>query len=277
MKQLVKSTIMFITSLVLFTAVVYAWFASFDTSHIQPVNVSVSDGSPLAYEITYYTKDHVYKYDVSTNDILIYDESTMTFIPQDALPIDGPSYAFQQMFTGEFDPIIEEYNTENNVIVEITMAFNGDPVTLKNKIFSAPETSSEAVSLYPYTTSRPYYLSEVTQVQLMVSKDYNAYATGQNKFDVLNQAFDSIDVNQNLIYPMHSFYTNDVYTGILDLGNVELTTDVTSYKFYYNFSYDDTKINDIFLNENMSLAIDNLSSMVFFSDIKFSIMIGGNS
>ena len=111
----------------------------------------------------------------------------------------------------------------------------------------------------------------------MVSKDYNLYVTGENKFDALDQAFDSLDVNQNLVYPMHSFYTNDVYTGILDFGNTEITTNVTSYKLYYNFSYYDTKINDIFLSENMSLAIDNLSSMVFFSDIKFSIMIGGNS
>lgn len=41
MKQLLKSTIMFITSLVLFTAVVYAWFTNSNVSNIQPVNASM--------------------------------------------------------------------------------------------------------------------------------------------------------------------------------------------------------------------------------------------
>lgn len=37
MKQLLKATIMFITSLILFTAVVYAWFTNSNYSNIQPV------------------------------------------------------------------------------------------------------------------------------------------------------------------------------------------------------------------------------------------------
>lgn len=41
MKQLVKATIMFIASLSLFTAVVYAWFTNSNESNIQPVNASM--------------------------------------------------------------------------------------------------------------------------------------------------------------------------------------------------------------------------------------------
>lgn len=39
MKQLLKATIMFISSLALFTAVVYAWFTNSNYSNIQPMNV----------------------------------------------------------------------------------------------------------------------------------------------------------------------------------------------------------------------------------------------
>jgi hypothetical protein len=41
MKQLLKATIMFIASLALFTAVVYAWFTNSNYSNIQPINANV--------------------------------------------------------------------------------------------------------------------------------------------------------------------------------------------------------------------------------------------
>lgn len=41
MKQLLKASIMFIASLTLFTAVVYAWFTNSNFSNIQPINQSV--------------------------------------------------------------------------------------------------------------------------------------------------------------------------------------------------------------------------------------------
>jgi len=41
MKQMLKSVIMLITSIILFTAVVYAWFALSNESNIQPINGSV--------------------------------------------------------------------------------------------------------------------------------------------------------------------------------------------------------------------------------------------
>ena len=41
MKQLLRASITLIASIVLFTAVVYAWFTNSDNSHIQPVNQSV--------------------------------------------------------------------------------------------------------------------------------------------------------------------------------------------------------------------------------------------
>jgi hypothetical protein len=41
MKQMLKSVIMLITSIVLFTAVVYAWFALSNESNIQPINGNV--------------------------------------------------------------------------------------------------------------------------------------------------------------------------------------------------------------------------------------------
>ena len=277
MKQLLKASIMFITSLVLFTAVVYAWFVNFDEAHVQPISATLTDGSPIPYEIKYYTKDHVYKYDVATKSVLVYDEATATYVPQRAFPIDIPAFSFSNMFTHEYDPVIEENNFDKNVIAEITMNFTGDAVTLRSKILSDISLANQAVSSYPYQTSRPYYLTEALRVQSMISKDFNGFSEGSNKFTSLNTAFNSVDVNQNLIYGMYSFYENDTYTGVVDFGNILLTNDVTSYKLYYNFTYDDTKINELLAYENMDVVVDNMNVMVFFPDIKFNIVLGGNS
>lgn len=277
MRQLIKSSVMLITSIMLFTAVVYAWFAMSNTNEVQPLSATLTDGSPIAYEIKYYTKHHIYKYDMNANSVLVYDELAGTYVAQEALSIDLPSYAFNGVFMSEYDPIIAENNLEKNVIVEITMAFDGSPITLRNSIYSDPLIGSEAVANYPYSTSRPYYVTEVSLVQTLISKDYNNFLENENKYDTLTNVFNSVDLNMNLIHPMYSFYDNQNYQARVDFGNVELTTDVTSYKIYYNFTYDEAMINQFLATENISVDIDLMSYIVFFQDVKFSIVIGGNS
>jgi len=275
MKQLVKAALMFIMSLSLFTAVVYAWFSIGDQTHIQPISATTTDGSPIPYEIKYYTKNNVYKHDSNSNRVLVYNTNTSTYVQQSAWSIDKPSYAFNGMFMNEYDPIIDENNIEKNVIAEITIALTGDPITLRNTILADSELASEAIALYPYTTSRPYYVSEAARVQTFISKDFNNFAEGANKYQTLNTVFNSVDINQQLVYPMFSFYQDDVYHAIMDLGSTQLTTDVTLYKLYYNFSYYESKIDEILAYENLYTNIDTMSFMVFFSDIKFTIMVGG--
>lgn len=276
MKQLIKATLMFIMSLSLFTAVVYAWFSVGDHTVIQPISATLSDGSAVNYEIKYYTKNNVYKYDVNTNQVLVYQASTGTYVPQSSLPINHPTYSFTNMFLHEYDPIIPENNYEKNVIVEISMALIADSLTIRNSIISDKDLSTDVVSLYPYSTSRPYYVSEAAQIQTLISKDYNNYQEGSNKYTALSTVFNSVDVNQNLIYPLYNFYQNDEYSPVLNLGSTQLTSDVSSYKLYYNFTYYDSKIDEFLAYENMMVDVDNMSFMVFFPDIKFSIVIGGN-
>ena len=80
MKQMLKSVIMLITSILLFTAVVYAWFTISNDSYINPVNVGVTNDFDYDFEVRYYTKDYVYRYNQEILAIEVYDTSTSSCI-----------------------------------------------------------------------------------------------------------------------------------------------------------------------------------------------------
>lgn len=276
-KGLFIAVLQLIFSFLLLSTVIFAWFSLSDHAGVDPVEVSVTDGAPLPFEIKYYTKEHVYKYDSTSNQVLVYDTVSMTYILPEASPFDSPTYTFNGVFINHYDPIVAENNLDNNLIVELFIDFNTtEPITFENVIAADPFIASAAVTAYPYTTSRPYYASEVTYVQSFVSKDYNAFSDGDNKYDTLNTLFNQTDINSNLIYPKQSFYNNDIYGRTIDLGAVNLTTDIASYKLYYNFSYYETKIDAFLAFENITVDVDNMDHILFFQDMKFKISVGGN-
>jgi len=277
MRSMIQSVIFLITSILLLSVAVFAWFTNTNRAHVQPLSVSVTDGSPIPYEIRYYTKDNVYKFDIDANSVLVFDEMSGSYVAQNALVIDQPSYAFNGTFMSDYDPLIEENNLEKNVIVEITLEFSGNAATLRNTLVSDKLLSNFAVANYPYTTSRPYYVTEAALVQSIISKDHNNFLEGENKYDTLNNVFNQMDGNGDPIHPIYSFYQDDVYTGSVNFGNVTITSDITQYKLYYNFSYDEARIDSFLVNENIDVVIDNMSFIVFFQDVKFSIVVGGNS
>ncbi|PKK93436.1 MAG: hypothetical protein CVV61_04700 [Tenericutes bacterium HGW-Tenericutes-6] len=277
MRSMIQSVIFLITSILLLSVAVFAWFTNTNRAHVQPLSVSVTDGSPLPYEIKYYTKDNIYKFDIPSNSVLVYDASSSSFVAQESLPIDNPSFTFNGAFMNDYDPIIEENNLEKNVIVEITIDFEGNGASIRNSLYSDKLISNFAVANYPYTTSRPYYVTEAALVQSLISKDYNNFLEGENKYDTLNNVFNQMDGNGDPIHPIYSFYQDDVYTGSVNFGNVTITSDITQYKLYYNFSYDEARIDSFLVNENIDVVIDNMSFIVFFQDVKFSIVVGGNS
>ncbi|PKK99261.1 MAG: hypothetical protein CVV57_03595 [Tenericutes bacterium HGW-Tenericutes-2] len=277
MKQMLKSVIMLITSILLFTAVVYAWFTISNDSYINPVNVGVTNEFDYDFEVRYYTKDYVYRYNQEILAIQVYDTSTSSWISPTDLP-GGTVYLIDGVFISQYDVLIPENNIKSNLIMEISVTFkNTAPLLFSQKMISNTDLSSQVISSMILETSRPYYVSEVSNIQTLLSDSYNHYAEEFNKYSILNTEFGLVDGSSNLIYPKHSFYQNGSYQSTLLLGDNVIYPGSTE-RYYYNFSYDAQKVNQFFTAEFQSTPYDitNIPAILFFQDIQV-VLIGGNS
>ena len=277
MKQMLKSVIMLITSILLFTAVVYAWFTISNDSYINPVNVGVTNDFDYDFEVRYYTKDYIYRYNQEILAIEVYDTSISSWISPTDLP-GGPVYLIDGVFISQYDVLIPENNVKSNLIMEISVTFkNTAPLLFSQKMISNTDLSSQVISSMNLDTSRPYYVSEVSNIQTFLSDSYNYYAEEFNKYSILNTEFNSVDGSSNLIYPKHSFYQNGSYQSTLLLGDNVIYPGSTE-RYYYNFSYDAQKVNQFFTAEFNSTPYDitNIPAILFFQDIQV-VLIGGNS
>lgn len=278
MKHMLKSMIMLITSIFLFTAVVYAWFTLSNESNIQPANFDVTDGFAFDYEIRYYTKDYMFKFDQATESILVYDTSTSSWVSPMILP-GGPVYLIDGVFISQYDVLIPENNYKDNLIIEINVNFTNDvPILISQKLFADPSRSDSVVSSMTLETSRAYYVSEVSNIQSFLSDAYNAYGDTFNKYEVLNTEFGLKDGSNNFVYPMYSFYVNDVYNETVELGQSVIQPNST-HRYYYNFTYDDLRVNAFFNQEFPSATYDitSIPTILFFQDIQMTIYGGSNS
>ena len=277
MKQMLKSVIMLITSILLFTAVVYAWFTISNDSYIRPIDIGITNEFDYDYEIKYYTKDYVYRYNQNTQTIEVYHAATSSWISPVNLP-GGPVYLIDGVFISQYDVLIPENNYKNNLIMEISVVFkNTAPLLFSQKMIADPIISSQVVSSMTLDTSRAYYVSEVSNIQTFLSESYNHYSEEFNKFDVLNQEFSTLDGSNNLIYPKHSFYQNGSYQPNLELGDTVIYPGSTQ-RYYYNFSYDALKVNQFFNSEFQSATYDvsSIPAILFFQDIQV-VLIGGSN
>jgi hypothetical protein len=276
MKQMIKASIMFITALSLFVTVVFAWFTLTNESNINQVNFDVVDGFSFEYEIKYFTKDYIYKYDPTTQSILVYDASISSWVSPVNLP-SGSVYLIDGIFISQYDVLIPENNYKDNIIIEISIEFTNEIPMLITKRLIADQSIAEAVvPTFNLETSRPYYLSEVSNIQTLISNSYNHYDDTFNKYSMLNTEFNLLDVNNDFIYPMYSFYQNSIYQSTIELGD-SLIQPNSTYKFYYNFTYDEILINQFFNQEfqNVTYSLSNIPMILFFQDIQMTIY-GGN-
>ena len=277
MKQMVLAMIMLISSIFMFAAVVYAWFTLTNESNVQPVNFEITDGFTFDYEIKYYTKDYIYKYDQDTQSVLVYDSSSSSWISPMNLP-GGPVYLIEGVFISQYDVLIPENNQNNNLIVEISVIFTNDvPMLVSQKLVADSSISSQIVSSLNLETSRAYYVSEVSNIQTFLSDSYNAYGETFNKYEILNTEFNLRDGSNNFIYPPYSFYQNDIYQTTIEMGDSVIQPDSTRH-FFYNFTYDDLRVNAFFDQEFQSSVYDvtSIPLILFLQDIQMVISEGGN-
>jgi hypothetical protein len=268
---------MFITSLSLFVTVVFAWFTLSNESNMQLANIQVVDGFSFDYEIKYYSKDYIFKFDQNLQTILVYNASTSSWVTPMNLP-GGPVYLIDGVFLSQYDILIPENNYKNNLIIELSVDFTNDvPIVVSHKLDANPAISNQVISSMILETNRAYYVSEVSNVQSLISNAYNAYSDTFNKYSILNTEFNLRDGSNNLIYPKHSFYQNNVYQSTIEFGSTVIQPNSTL-NYYYNFSYDTQRVNNFFSQEFHSSVYDvsNIPMILFFQDIQM-VIYGGNN
>jgi len=277
MKAMIKSTLSLFIAFILLFSVAYAWFTNTNRSHVSPVSYNVTQGVAYDYEIKYYTKDHVFKFDSQTQTLYVYNASSLSWVLPHELP-ELSNQVINGAIIGKYDALIPENNANNNVLIEINVNFtNSEPMTLAQTLKADTSFSSSIVSSLTLDTTRPYYVSEVAFVQNFLSSSYNSYDDTFNKYNVLTTEFNRKDGFNNFIYTKHSFYQNNIYQSSIFLGS-DVFEPQSTLRYYYNISYDELRVSQIFNSEfqNTSYNITNIPTVLFFQDLYISILGGSN-
>lgn len=277
MRAIIVSLMSFIMAFMLFATAVFAWFTLSDQTNMELLNSNVTTGLAFDYEIKYYTNDYIYKYDSLSGSIKVYDVISSSWVSPENLP-GNPEFLLDGVFISKYDVLIPENNYNNNLIIEININFtNNAPIQFSQKMISQKSLSSAVISSMTLDTSRPYYVSEVAEVQTLLSNSYNHQSATYNKYNDLTTLFNSKDGSNNLIYPKNSFYQNNVYGSVLELGTNTIEANSTL-RYYYNISYDAARVNSFFTSEfqNSNMTLSNIPFILFFQDITIGFIGGVN-
>lgn len=281
-RRIVISSIQLVLSLATLIVVSLAWFAISTEVQTTPIELNVGSGLIASYEIKFYTVDKVYKYDQNINDILVWNGVDAWVTPTYHDP-ELSTFPFSGIFLNQYDPLIDLNNVNNQLFIELKLVYDVDENSAISVDFDSDiSLATDSLATFGYTTSRPYYLSEVLYIQQMESNAYAANPEGTNIFNQLKTDFNQVDINNDLIYPKYSFYTqiNDpisqpetYYITSLSTPNINLTANqaLSEVYLYFKFSYIDSMIEYIISNENVNIAINNGNGIIFFQDIKIGI------
>ncbi len=267
-KHVLIAILQLILTLSMLTMVFYAWFSLSDRSTTSPFEVQITSGISYSYKLTYYTQEAVYQYDPIDDQIKRYDTSTGLFVTSSSWPSGYHSFTSFGIFINQYDPLLSVNNTYNNIIVEMRLELENDAVmTFTNSFFADASIAAAAVSQYGYSTSRPYYASEVVYVQQMISNQYINSPVGTNLYTNLTTQF-----SNTTTYPRKSFYgTNNTYNRTLALDNITAITPNETIIIYYNFSYFESKIASFLTTENIQINVANMPYILFYQDIKIQV------
>ena len=267
-KRLIISIIQLILSSAAFVVVTFAWFSLSIQTSTGPIDLSVSPGYIDTAELTYYTFDNIYRFDDSTDSIVVYDNG-LWVTPTYTDTVDA-GYPFNGIFINEYDPIIPENNINNFIFLELHLTYQVDEdKTINIDMYSDTNIGTDALNAFGYVTSRPYYLSEAIYIQTMFSTAYTAEPEGTNLFTDL-----STDFEDTLTYPLTSFYgTNDTYATSYNIEQTTLSASAPTFDIYlyFKFSYYTDKLEDIITFEDYNVSINGSDAIRLFQDIKIYI------
>lgn len=271
-RKLAISIINLIIASAAFIVVTFSWFSISDTVSTSPVNLSVSPGTFEEYEIKYYTVNSVFKYDQNIDAILVYDENSLSWNLPTYDELFGINYTFDGIFINQYDPLIPLNNLNNNLIIELYVKYKTDiDLTILQSVITHPSLADEAINEIGYQTSRPYFLSEVVYLQMMIDNKYQNILEGENIYNNLIADFNTLDGSNQLVYPLMPFYDeSDNSLSSIDFGQTVLQGNNVENElyFYLNISYYENKILEFLSSEQLEVSISNLNFIVFFQDLK---------
>lgn len=280
-KRLFMAVTGLVLSLITLIVISFSWFAISTEVQTSPLELNVGTGLIAQYEIKFYTVNKVYKYDQPSDSILVWNGSGwVSPVYEDP---DLTSFPFSGIFLNQYDPLIDLNNVNNQVFIELKLVYDIDQdSTLSINFNSDLDIATGSISTFGYSTSRPYYLSEVLYIQQMQTNTYSANPDGNNIYNTLSSDFNQLDINENLVYPKYSFYTqinNPViqpetyYTTSVATNSINLLASAPTPEVYvyFKFSYIDDIIEFIISEENINIAVNNGNGIVFFQDIKIKV------
>jgi hypothetical protein len=273
-KRFLLSLISLSLSIMTFLFVTYAWFAVSTSVDNNPFGFSVDPGI-ITWDIHYYTYNDVFKLDGSV--LKKWDGDSWEIPTYER--VEDIGYNFAGMMMKPYDPIIPDNNELNHIIIEFHMSYEVDVDTTVNIIAEADTSlASNAISVFanpnPNPSGTQYYLSEIINIQNMVSSSY-AYSPGVRE-DYTNLYVDLMeDFQDTVTYPKVSFYgITDTYSTTLQFDDMLLTQASSPGELYWyiNISYYEDKIIEILTYENnYSLIDENLDFFRFYQDIYFDV------
>jgi hypothetical protein len=268
-KKMLLSTLSFVLSLVLFVASVFAWFSTTNESAVQTQSIQVTSGTFEDYDMYFYTAKRVYKFQSIDETIYTYDETLMSWVLPAYEEPEEQGFAFSGIIMSQYDPLIEQNNIDNNIVVEIRV--NHDSIDNENAILSLKSNigiASEAIVEFAPETA--YYLSRFVFIQQFITDDYASRSEGTNLFSTLTDRFEETDINDDPIYPLLDFYDeNDAFQSRLPLANVQFGSETQETWLYFNISYYEQKIEDTFFSGLTEPTLDNIETIRFFQDLVF--------
>ncbi len=248
----------------------FAWFAISTTVDNSMLGMNVGAGIFPSYDIHYYTYDHVYKYDQSSESILVYDGGFWVAPSYEVLP--ESAYAFQGIMIGSYDPLVPINNEYDNIIIELHLYCDADE-SMSFSLGASADTSMAAGAVLTFGDAGTiYYLSQIAYLQEMETDNYQANPEGTNIYSSLKSDFETVDGNEDLIYPLHGFYDEyDSYVSETSLGSLSVTSATTDVYLYFNISYNTVKIDTILSGEGSGSTITSVVALRFYQDIKIYI------
>ncbi|HKL47375.1 MAG TPA: hypothetical protein VJ878_01800 [Candidatus Izemoplasmatales bacterium] len=137
------------------------------------------------------------------------------------------------------------------------------------------DLATASITEFGYSTSRPYYLSEVLFIQQMQTDIYSTNTEGSNIYNQLDTDFKQEDINQDLICPKYNFYTqfNDPITQPDSYYETSVSTPSIfllasqpnpEINLYFRFSYIDNMIEFIISKGNINFATNNGNGIINF-------------
>ncbi len=290
-KRFVLSMIQLFLALSAFIVVSFAWFVTSTTVQSDSLAFDVSHEYVEGYEIKFFTKQNIYKFNSSTSEIEIYNGTTYVD-PSTCVEsvCDTPSYGywddsyeFAGIFLNQYDPLVPVNNADNILFVELHLSYEVE-ADMYLYLDARSLTSMADTSAFDTSNFGPHYLSEVINIQYMTSTSYTSRLEATNIFTDLKDDFAEVDISEDLIYPEYNFYgTLDTYSPYLDLTDmlypIILEVESTELYLYFSFSYYETKvdyfIDDYLTTESLTLPLASTDFLRFFQDIIIVLSDGG--